>query len=267
MRVAGRRAVVTGAASGIGRSLAGELVRRGADVVLTDLDPDGLAATAEGLRGRGRDVQTLLFDVREREGWERVRDHLRERPAQLLFNNAGVSLNGPFLACPLDDLNWQIDINLRGVLLGCHILLPGMVAQPEAHVVNLSSLFGIISVPESAAYCMSKHAVKALSECLMMELPDHVHVTSVHPGAVATGIVTSSRFHDGGAIPQRRAKKIIERGLHPDEAARIILDGVEANRERVLVGRDARLLSALSWMFPERYRRLIRWQLTRRARS
>ena len=264
MKVRDRVAVVTGAASGIGAGLARELQRRGAKVWITDVDDAGLQRVASARDGGPAPVTPFHLDVRDASGWLALRETIGSPGPDLLFNNAGVSLNGPFLDCSIEDIDWQLDINLRGVTLGCKTFLPGMVARPEAHLVNVSSLFGIISMPESAAYCMSKHAVKALSECLMDELPRHVHVTSVHPGAVATAIVRSSRFMDGGRISAARAHRTIDGGLSPDVAARVILDAVESNRERVLVGSDARVIAALHRVAPWIQRRLVGWVLRSR---
>ncbi len=269
MKVHGQRAIVTGAASGIGRSTAIELARRGADLVITDRTVDGLDAVAEAIRAQGREVMTRGFDVSDLAGWKALRDDLGPRGAQILMNNAGVALTGPFLECTIEDLQWQLDVNLRGVLYGCHVMLPMLIEQPRAHIVNLSSLFGLISMPDNAAYCMSKHAVKALSECLMVELPDHVTLTSVHPGAIATGIVTSGRYR-GGSMSRKGAEKVIANGLHPDEAGRLIADAIEGRRERLIIGRDAKLLATLRHLFPVRHRALLRryyaMQRERRAR-
>jgi len=269
MRVQGRVAVVTGAGSGIGRATAVELARRGAHVAVTDVDAERLVGTRAAIEGLGRRATAHAFDVADRAAWESFRDDViaAHGEVHLLMNNAGVALTGPFVACTAEELSWQLDVNLRGVLYGCHVMLPHLLERDEAHLVNVSSLFGLISVPDSAAYCMSKHAVKALSHSLMMELPSHVGVTSVHPGAVATRITTDGRFRAGGGVSKRGSQALIAGGVSPEVAARKVVDAVEAGREHLVIGRDARLLSALGWLMPQRHRVLVRrWREKRRAR-
>lgn len=260
MRVADRVAIVTGAGSGIGRATAIELARRGADLAVTDVSRDRLAGTVAAIEGLGRRATAHGFDVADLDAWKAFRGEVLQAHGgvHLLMNNAGVCLTGPFLGCSEDDLRWQLDVNLRGVMWGCHVLLPELVRQPEAHVVNVSSLFGLVAMPESSAYSMSKHAVKALSHSLMLELPPHVGVTSVHPGAVATRITADGRFREGGGVSQRGAHAIIAGGIPPEAAARQIVDAVEAGREDLLVGRDARLLAAAQRVAPGLTRRVLR---------
>ncbi len=260
-------AVITGAGSGIGRALARELAQRGCHVAITDRSLEPLRETAEAIEAQGRRASTHAFDVADRSAWapflaEVIAHH---GAAQLLINNAGVSLTGPFLACSLDDLEWQLQINLNGVMYGCHTFLPHLLEQGQGHVINLSSLFGIISVPDSAAYCMSKHAVRSLSESLELELWDTpIRITSVHPGAVATRIVSGGRFREGGFATADRAGELIAAGIRPEEAARIIADGIVRDRRRILVGRDARLLATLQHVAPVWYRNLVHWWISRR---
>ncbi len=261
-------AVVTGAGSGIGRALALELARRGCHLAITDLSEEPLRAVAEAIGGQGRRVSVHAFDVSERGAWPPFIAGVIEThgAAHLLVNNAGVALTGPFLSCSLDDLEWQLRINLNGVMYGCHGFLPHLLEQGEGHVVNLSSIFGIISVPDSAAYCMSKHAVRSLTEALELELWDSpIVVTSVHPGAVATRIVSGGRFREGGFTSSERAREMIDSGIAPEQAARIIADGIQRDARRILVGSDARLLARVQQVMPLLYRDLAHWWLSRRA--
>lgn len=262
--VTGARAVVTGAASGIGRALAKELATRGADLVLTDLTVDRLAPVAAELAPLGRRVSLHGFDVARAEAWAPFRDAvLAEGPVDLLVNNAGVSVTGPFLETPLEDLEWQVGVNLWGVVHGCRAFLPHLLTRPDPHLVNVSSLFGIVTVPDSAAYCLSKHAVRSLTEALEMELHGRIRVSSVHPGAVDTAIVTGGRFRAGGYMSERQSRRLIARGLPPEAAARRIVEGVLADESRILVGRDARALAWLHQVMPVRYRHLVRWWMAR----
>jgi short-subunit dehydrogenase len=255
-----RVAVVTGAASGIGRALALELARRGCHLAITDRSAAPLGPVADAIRQLGRKVSVHGFDVSERTAWPRFVQELGAAHGRvhLLVNNAGVSLTGPFSSCSIDDLDWQLKVNLWGVVYGCHFLLPLLRAQEEAHIVNVSSIFGIISVPENAAYCMSKHAVRSLTESLEVELWDtKVRVTSVHPGAVATRICEDGRFRMSGKEHEERAKAMISGGIAPAVAATIIADGIQRNRRRILVGRDAAMLAWLQWLMPTWYRNLL----------
>jgi len=269
-RLQDRTAVVTGAGSGIGRATALELARRGAHVVVTDLDIERVTPVAEEIERLGRRASAHGFDVARRDAWPAFRAEVLalHGSVQLLMNNAGVALTGPFLQCSLDDIEWQLDVNLRGVTYGCHTFLPHLLEQEEGHLVNVSSIFGIVTTPDTAAYCMSKHAVRALTESLEQEHWDsRVRFTSIHPGAVATNIVTDGRYRDGGRLSERAARKAIANGITPEEAARIIVDGIQADRRRILVGRDARWLARIHQALPVGYRDLVRMALQRRRRS
>jgi len=268
MQVRGAVAVVTGAGSGIGRATAVELARRGADVAVTDVVEERLRSVVSEIESLGQRASSHAFDVADREAWQALHDAVvadRGR-VSIVVNNAGVALTGPFMECDPADLDWQLQVNLYGVMHGCHVMLPTLLDQPEAHIVNVSSLFGLISVPDNAAYCMSKHAVKALSECLMVELPRHVRVTSVHPGAVATRITRDGRYRPGAGMSERATHKVIDNGVAPEQAARLIVDSIEQGSERLLIGRDAKLMAAIRWMMPERNRSLIRRWRERRMR-
>lgn len=260
-----RVAVVTGAGSGIGRALAIELAERGCDLALTDLDPQRLAEVAAAARAKGRTVSEHAFDVADRAAWPGFVDALRAAHGgrlNLVVNNAGVVWVSPFDGRPdgLDQLDWQLGVNLFGVIYGCHFLLPLLEAQPagsDVHLVNLSSIFGVVSMPEHAGYCMAKHAVRSLSEVLEMELWDTpIRVTSVHPGAVATRIAADGRYGDGGAVDVGFASRMIERGMPPERAARIIVDGIARDKARILVGADAWGLMWLQRLLPVAYRGL-----------
>lgn len=262
-----RVAVVTGAGSGIGRATAIELARQGMHVAITDVDPARLAPVADAVWNLGRRVSIHAFDVADASAWKPFADDViaRHGGVHLLINNAGVSLAGPFERCSLEDLRWQLDVNLWGTIHGCWYFLPHLRHQPEAHLVNVSSIFGVVSVPDNAAYCMSKHAVRALTEALEMELRGSgVRVSSVHPGAVATRIVSDGRFRDGGFTSSDRARRIIEKGIPPERAAEIIVEGIRSDERRILVGEDARFLARLHRLMPTHYRDVMLWSMQRR---
>ncbi|MEQ1572341.1 MAG: SDR family oxidoreductase, partial [Myxococcota bacterium] len=262
----GRVAVVTGAGSGIGRAVAVELARRGCSLALTDRTVEPLAPVAAEIAAIGRAVSVHGFDVADRAAWPPFVERLRSEHGgvHLVVNNAGVSLTGPFTESSLDDIEWQLGVNLWGVIYGCHFLLPLLREQPDAHLVNVSSIFGIVTVPDNAAYCMSKHAVRSLTEALEVELAgSSVAVSSVHPGAVATRIVLDGRFVAGPRTSPERARELISAGLEPAEAARIIVDGIARGTRRILVGRDAWALAQLHRWLPVWYRDVVRWWVSR----
>jgi NADP-dependent 3-hydroxy acid dehydrogenase YdfG len=253
-RFEGHVAAVTGAASGIGRHLALELVRRGASVALADVDDAALAETVSLCEGRGVKVTSATVDVADRgavHAWaERV---VEEHGAvHFVFNNAGVALGATVDAMSYDDLNWLMGINFGGVVHGTKAFLPFLLAQDEGHIVNISSVFGLISVPSQSAYNASKFAVRGFTDALRMELEisgSRVSVTTVHPGGVKTNIVRHARMDPSvdefaGTASERDFDKIAL--TTPARAARVILRAVERNRRRVLVGPDAKVIDVLS---------------------
>ena len=256
MELHGRVVAVTGAASGIGRELAIELVGRGADVAISDVDEAGLADTVERCRRRapGRAVTASTLDVADREAVEAwasavVGDHGRVNG---IINNAGVALVAPIARMSYDDLRWLMGINFWGVVHGTMAFLPHLKAAGEGHVVNISSVFGLTAIPSQSAYNASKFAVRGFTDCLRIELDLEragVSATTVHPGGIRTNIVRNARIDP-------RSKDVRGRDLvrefdrvtatKPDKAARVILDGIERDKRRVLIGPDARVFDAIS---------------------
>jgi butyryl-CoA dehydrogenase len=259
----GRVAAVTGAASGIGAALARELARRGADLALCDVDETGLAATAEACRATGRTVTTNRVDVADRQAlvaWagQVVADHGR---VNLAVNNAGVSVSATVAAMSDEDLDWLMGINLWGVINGTRAFLPHLRASGEGHVVNLSSVFGLIGVPTQSAYNAAKFAVRGFTESLRLELElegGPVSCTVVHPGGIRTNIVRHSRIDPSAASPGGRKLSAEEfdkvARTTPDRAATVILDAVRKNRARVLVGPDAWVVDLISRLPGRLYR-------------
>ena len=267
--VAGKVCVVTGAGSGIGRALALELARRGArGVAAADVDDAGLAATAAAVHGA--DVHSARVDVADAEA---VAGFARDVVARFgvvhqLYNNAGVADAGPVEEFEYDQYRRVLDINLWGVIHGTKEFLPHLVASGDGHVVNVSSLNGIMAQPRLSAYCASKFAVRGFTESLAAELAlagTPVKATVVHPGGVKTNIASAALAHAerlGHAVTDEdRARERLynEKLLRmpPTTAARIIVDGVEADRPRVLVGTDAKALDLLVRAFPRRWPRLV----------
>jgi short-subunit dehydrogenase len=256
-------AVVTGAASGIGAALSAALAVRGCNLALADRDPAGLAATAAACVGVT--VSTHVLDIADRDAILALPDAVLAAHGRvtILVNNAGVALGGQFAQLSLDDFAWVIDINLWGVVRTTHAFLPILRAQPTAQIVNLSSIFGIIAPAGQTAYSASKFAVRGFSEALRAELATTgVGVTIVHPGGVATSIARSARRGQGVQISpdeeaamQDRMKRFLK--MPPPEAAAIILNGIERRQKRVLVGRDARMMALVQWLFPVGYHKVL----------
>ncbi|PYE48658.1 SDR family NAD(P)-dependent oxidoreductase [Deinococcus yavapaiensis] len=256
-------AVLTGAASGIGRALATELARQGSHLALIDRDQDGLERVAGELRRQypRLHVTTHPFDLAETEQIPALADAvLREhRRVTLLINNAGVALGGTFDELTLEEFEWVQSINFRAVVALCKAFLPALKAELHPHVVNVSSLYGIAAPPGQSAYVASKFAVRGFSEVLRHELaPGGIGVTVVHPGGVRTNIANSARVSSGvNATPQEiaaqtRAMNRVLR-LDPAKAADMILNAVRKRSPRVLVGNDAKAIDMLVRTLPATY--------------
>lgn len=276
MRLGGRVAAVTGAASGIGRSLARELVRRGAHVALCDVDADGLAATVAACEGRGVKVSHRAVDVADADAVDAWAGSVVDTHGQvnLIVNNAGVAVAGTVAGTPRADLHWLMDINFWGVVNGTTSFLPHLEASGEGHVVNISSVFGLVSVPSQSAYNASKFAVRGFTDALRMELEiagSPVSSTTVHPGGIRTDIARNARINDtvadyaGSADAARRGFDRVAR-TSPDRAAKVILDAVERDRRRVLIGVDARVIDVASRLPAGWYQRVLVAGARRRRR-
>ncbi|MCW3819253.1 SDR family NAD(P)-dependent oxidoreductase [Micromonospora sp. DR5-3] len=269
----GATAVVTGAASGIGEALAHGLVWRGADLVLLDRDATRLDAVVAAIRAGHPDrrIETHLVDLADPDATDRVAAELRRRHPRirLLINNAGVALGGRFDQVTLEEFLWVIEINFRAVVRLTHALLPTLKAEPGAHLVNVSSLFGLIAPPGQAAYSASKFAVRGFTEALRHELVDDgVGVTSVHPGGIRTRIAASARV--GSGVPREEyeaGRKEFEKllSIDPAKAAEVILRGVERRRGRVLIGWSAKLPDLLARLAPASYGKVLALGMNRRA--
>lgn len=256
----GTVAALTGAGSGIGRALALHLAARGCDLALADVNRDGLSETVDQIVAAGKArirVTTHVVDVADWSAVQRFAGEVEERHgnAQLLINNAGVALGGSFEEVSLDDFAWVMGINLWGVIHGCKAFLPMLRRQPAAHIVNLSSVFGLVAPPGQAAYCSSKFAVRGFSQALAGELRDTpIRVSVVHPGGVRTNIARNARVGKVDPELARAGAEYFERALRmpPEQAAAIIVRGVERDQPRILVGNDARMLDAMARLLPGR---------------
>lgn len=247
--LSGRTALVTGAASGIGRETALACARRGASLVICDVDEAGLAATERAIRERGCEVFARRVDVASREEVAALAAAVHERvPAvDLLVNNAGVGLGGLFLDTPLEDWEWIARINLFGVIHGCHFFLPAMVkAGRGGHVVNVASAAAYAPLPAQSAYATMKFAVLGLSETLRSELASHgIGVTAVCPGFINTSIVETSRLLGSVADPENRRRTLAfyrRRNYGPERVAGNILKAVQRNRAVAPISAEAWLM-------------------------
>jgi NADP-dependent 3-hydroxy acid dehydrogenase YdfG len=258
---AGKVAVVTGAGSGIGQALAIELARSGAKVAISDVDVDGLAATEERLRAIGAPVKSDRLDVTEREAFlayaDAVNDHFGT--VNQIYNNAGIAFTGDIEVSQFKDIERVMDVDYWGVVNGTKAFLPHLIASGDGHVVNISSIFGLFSVPGQAAYNSAKFAVRGFTEALRQEmiLAGHpVKVTTVHPGGIKTAIARNATAAEG--LDASELAKSFDKlaRTSPQKAARIILDGVRKNKARILVGPDAKLLDILVRLTGSGYQRL-----------
>lgn len=252
--------VVTGAASGIGRALAHGLSAKGAHLALVDIDESRLAELATELEANsGQRVSCHGADVGNRLRMEALPDEVvtEHGCVDVLINNAGVSVGAMFADHSIDDAEWLLQINLMGVIYGCKFFLPELLKAEHAHIVNLSSMFGIFAMPGQAIYSTSKAGVRALTEALWTELDGtSVRLTSVHPGGIRTDVIRSARGMD--AKDKMRAVELQERyGMPVERAAAKIIRAVERDQRRVLIGVDAHLGVSLKRLFPVGFQHLI----------
>jgi short-subunit dehydrogenase len=262
---AGGTAVVTGAASGIGAALAVHLAARGSSLVLVDRDKDRLGDVADRLRGAhpGLTVATHVADLSDDEQTAELAATLAaEHPeTTLLVNNAGVALGGRFDQVTLEEFDWVMAVNFRSVVRLTHALLPALKAHPGAHLVNVSSVFGIFAPAGQAAYSASKFAVRGFSEAVRHELAeDAVGVTVVHPGGIKTRIAESARTGSGVSVEEyeqgrKQFAKLLT--MPPETAAALIMEAIEKRRPRLLIGWSAKVPDVLVRLLPGSYWKLV----------
>jgi NADP-dependent 3-hydroxy acid dehydrogenase YdfG len=266
---AGKVAVVTGAGSGIGQALAIELGRSGAKLAISDVDVDGLAATEERLKAIGAEVKVDRLDVTEREAFLAYADAVNNHYGKVnqIYNNAGIAFIGDIEVSQFKDIERVMDVDFWGVVNGTKAFLPHLIASGDGHVINVSSVFGLFSVPGQAAYNSAKFAVRGFTEALRQEMAVAKHpvkVTTVHPGGIKTAIARNMTAADGVDIAELARtfdKKLAN--TSPQKAARIILDAVRKDRARVLVGPDAKVLDIIVRLTGSGYQRLFTALTTR----
>jgi NAD(P)-dependent dehydrogenase (short-subunit alcohol dehydrogenase family) len=256
--------VVTGAGSGIGRALALQLAGRCGGLALADVDSPGLSETVSLIGGEsGCHITTHHLDVSQRD---QMADFARQVEAShgkvnLLINNAGVALSGTIDDVTIEDIEWLMGINLWGVIFGVKYFLPLLQREPRAHIVNISSVFGMIAPPGQGAYAASKFAVRGFSEALGHELSGSgISVSVVHPGGIRTNIArrarTSAKTSEAEAV---KARELFDKAARtsPGKAATTIIDGLERDRRRILIGPDAWLIDRVQRLLPVKHGRLL----------
>jgi NAD(P)-dependent dehydrogenase (short-subunit alcohol dehydrogenase family) len=258
----GKVAVVTGAGSGIGRALAVALASRGARLALSDIDEASLAATIA--QCRGAEARSYALNVADREAFlahaaEVERDF---GAVHFVFNNAGATLVGTFEHSTLEEIEWQLGINLWGVIHGSKAFLPLMLDQREGCIVNISSIFGLLGYPTQSAYNISKFGVRGLTECLWSELKDSgVRAVCVHPGGIRTNIERAGRRvklanHQEVEFAAKAEKMLV---TPPEDCAKDILHGIEAGKKRILTGYRSRTVHWISRLLPNSYPSLFKY--------
>jgi NADP-dependent 3-hydroxy acid dehydrogenase YdfG len=257
--ISGRTVVITGAASGIGRALAQRLSAHGCPVAIADVDEKGLKETETTLGGA---TLTKVLDVRDADAQNAFAEEVGDwapLPLGAVFNNAGVAVSSKVLDSVAEDDNWLWDINFHGVVNGTKAFLPILTAQDSGAIVNTSSVFGLVGMPNQSAYCAAKFAVRGFTDSLRQELRGTgVRAINVHPGGINTNIVRNARVRKDPDGLGRSQEQMVEEFAavtmtEPAKAAEIIHRGVEQGKARILVGPDAYLFDALARLAPTRY--------------
>lgn len=257
--IGGRAVTISGAGSGIGRSLAQRLSAAGSPVAITDIDERGLKETEATLRGP---VLSRVLDVRDAAGQHEFAAAVRDwmpRPLGAVFNNAGVAVASTVAGAVPEDDDWLMNINFHGVVNGTRAFLPILLGQDDGVIVNTSSVFGLVGMPYQSAYCASKFAVRGFTDALRQELRGTgVRAVTVHPGGITTNIARNARVRTDpegrGRSHEQMAREFEALTMtSPARAAEIIVGGVERGKARILVGPDAYLFDALARVAPVRY--------------
>jgi short-subunit dehydrogenase len=255
--------VVTGAASGIGRALAVRLAQEQiAGIAISDVNTKALAETEKLMGKTNLKVTTHHVNVADEQEMRLFVEEVVKSYGRVthVINNAGVALGGSVKDVSLDDIRWLMNINFWGMVYGTKLFLPYLEKEKSAHIVNFSSVFGIVAPPGQATYAASKYAVRGFTEALHHELEGtNIAVSVVHPGGVKTNIANNARIGRGVVISEKELqerKEKMNRNLSrttPEQAAEIIVNGIKARSPRILIGSDAYLLSLIGRFFPSRY--------------
>ena len=277
-------ALITGAASGMGRYLAINLAKEGADVVICDVDESGLKETEKLIKAYNVGSSSLLLDVRDKKEVEDLPTKIIENHGKidLVFNNAGVVIPTGFLNMNEEDWNWCNDINYNSIINFSRSFLPHLMKEEETALINTSSIFGIITTPNNTVYHASKFAVRGFTESLAKEMEgSNTQIHCVYPGHIGTNIAVNAKFGDqvvkgeskegilglnGEPVKDIKGNQVSEKeagirfrdaGMDPDKAAQIILKGIKKNKKRIFVGIDAKLMEISQRIFPDSYWRMM----------
>ena len=255
--------VITGAGSGIGRALAVNLAEQGARLAISDVDEEGLAETVVLAEKAGAEVRSDRLDVADRDAFETYAAAIAAHFGQVnvVVNNAGVALAGDFVDLDLKDIDWIIGVNFWGVVHGSKFFLPHLIESGDGHLVNISSLFGLISMPGQSMYNASKYAVRGMTEAIREEMliaGHQVGVTAVHPGGIKTAIARNARVseHEDKAATAKLFDEKLAR-MTPEKAASIIVRAIKRNQARVLVGIDAHAVHTFGKLAGSRYQDVV----------
>jgi NAD(P)-dependent dehydrogenase (short-subunit alcohol dehydrogenase family) len=262
-QVNGKVAVITGAGSGIGRALAYALGRAGAKLAVSDVDTTGLAETVKQLRVIGAPVHEARLDVTDRQAVLRYADEVVAEigGVNIVINNAGIAFTGDIADMTFEQIERVMDVDFWGVVNGTKAFLPHVIASGDGHIVNISSLFGLLSVPGQSAYNAAKFAVRGFTESLRQEMllaGHNVRVTCVHPGGIKTAIARNAgavEGHDAAQLAEFFDSKLAK--TTPDSAARTILKAVAGNRPRAVVGLDAKILDVAVRLLGPAYQKIL----------
>jgi NAD(P)-dependent dehydrogenase (short-subunit alcohol dehydrogenase family) len=263
-----RIAVVTGAGSGIGRALSVLLAEEGCRLAVADINREGLAETQRQLEALGRPVSAHVVDVSNKARMQEFVGEVLEAHGgvNIVVNNAGVAVAKTFEDHSIEDFEWLMGINFWGVIYGCKGFLPHLLKAEEGHIVNISSLFGLVGVPMQTSYCASKFAVRGFSEALRVELSaSKVGVSSVHPGGIATNIAASSRHQQDAESTALHARSIevFKKMMPPSAAAARIVAGIKKNKPRVLITRETYAMDLAKRVAPNASNALVAWGFAR----
>lgn len=250
----GAVAVVTGAGSGIGRATSLELARRGCELALVDISENGALETAAMVQRMGRGASVHTADVSDKAQMQALPEAVRAKHPKIniVVNNAGVCVVSAFQDHRIEDFEWILGINLWGVIYGSKFFLPHLQKAGEGHIVNISSLVGFFPLPGFSSYAVTKYAVRGFSEVLRAELAgQNIGVTSVHPGIIDTNISSAARYVGvSQGIRTQGSTALAKLGKSPEYAAKKIVEGIERNAGRVLVGPDAHVFDLIARASP-----------------
>lgn len=266
-------AVITGAGSGIGRALAYAFAEQGCHLALVDVNESALQQTAGELTQQtDKRISIHLCDVSDRDAMQALPGIIEQQHGaiHLLFNNAGVTINKTFEDNTPEDIDFVMGINLWGVVYGCYYFLPYLKKQDDAHIINTSSLAGFMGMPNQSTYCLTKAAVKSLSETLRVELAHYnIGVTSIHPGTIRTNILRSAAGKSGANIDTtNKLAGLMERyGMPPEKLAKKVVNAVLKNKMQIRVGFDSYLGDWLKRLFPRGIHRPFQWGFGKSIKS